>query len=111
MQRNDSVLLTGMNSGSVGKLERTQQKERIRKDIKLKDKQTLLPVIDPIIKMIEKERDDVAVDLLRMVDNHEKEEDVRAKLLAAKLYRDSMVNLKNRINTLMRTEAKNEQAK
>ncbi len=102
MPRSDSVLLTGMNSSSISKVERAKEKERLKKDAKLKVKKQIAPSIEPVIAEIEKEQQATILAQLDLIDGSD--EDFKAMALALKLYKESLSRLKSRLSTIMRVE-------
>lgn len=101
--RNDTVLLTGMNSGTISKVERNREKERLKKEAKLRTKATIHPAIEPVIEELKKEKNRTTMELLDLVDGKQ-EADIQVQIMALKLYRESMDALRSRLNTIMRTK-------
>lgn len=101
--RSDSILLTGMNSNSVGKLERSQEKERLKKEAKLKTKAKVAPAIEPIIEELNKEMSATILAQLELVDSST--DDFKSTALALKMYKKSCENLKSRLSKIMRAES------
>lgn len=99
----DSVLLTGMNSHSVGKLERSLEKERLKKEKKLHVKAKVAPAIEPIIEELNKEINTTILAQLDLVDSTT-EAGFKATALALKMYKESCQNLKNKLSKIMRAE-------
>lgn len=100
--RSDSILLTGMNSNSVGKLERTQEKERLKKEKKLHVKAKVAPSIEPVMAELDKEISSTILAQLDLIDSST--DDFKANALALKLYKESCQNLKNKLSKIMRAE-------
>lgn len=101
--RNDSVLLTGMNSSTISKVERNKEKERLRKEAQLKTKAVIHPAVEPVLNELKKEKDRTTMEMLDLVDGKQ-QEDVQVQIMALKLYRESMDALKSRLTTIMRTK-------
>lgn len=101
--RNDSVLLTGMNSSTISKVERNREKERLKKEATLKVKNAIHPSIEPILEELKKEKDRTTLEILELVDG-KATEDVQMQIKALKLYRESMDALKSRLSTIMRAK-------
>lgn len=101
--RSDSILLTGMNSNSVSKLERSKEKERLKKEKKLHVKAKVAPAIEPVLAEIDKEINITVLAQLDLVDTTSGEE-FKATALALKLYKESCRNLKSKLSKIMRTE-------
>lgn len=101
--RNDSILLTGMNSNSVSKLERSQEKERLKKEKKLQVKAKVAPTIEPVIAELEKEIRNTVLAQLDLVDAAS-DDDFKASALALKMYKTSCQNLKSKLSMIMRAE-------
>lgn len=99
----DSVLLTGMTSNSISKVERNKQKERLKKEATLKTKAVIHPAIEPVIEELNKERDRTTMEMLDLVDGKQ-ESDIQVQILALKLYRESMSDLKSRLSNIMRAK-------
>lgn len=104
MSRNDSALLTGMNSGTVSKVEREQRAKRKKeKEKKLKKKSIVAPTIEPVLEEINKEEQATIIAQMDLVDGDT--EDFKSMALALKLYKESCKNLRNRLTKIMRVEA------
>jgi formate dehydrogenase maturation protein FdhE len=92
-----------MNSSSVSKVERAKEKERLKKDNKLKVKAKIAPSIEPVIAEIEREQKATILAQLDLIDGSE--ENFKAMAMALKLYKESLSKLKSRLTTIMRVEA------
>ena len=103
MSRNDSILLTGMNSSTVTKSSRMKDKEEFKRAAKLQKKSKISPSIEPVLEELDKERDSTILAQLDLVDAST--ENFEAQALALKLYKESMAKLKNRLSNIMRTKA------
>lgn len=101
--RSDTILYTGMNSGTAQKLERVKLKERDRKEVKSQSRAKLLPVVDVFNKEIDNEIKKVIIQQLDLVD---KDSDITSEAKALKLYKESMKGLKARISNIMREPTK-----
>lgn len=102
--RNDSVLLTGMNSSSVTKLDRVKAKEELRLKEKQEKKQNLFPAAKELLEMLEKEKNDTILSMLESVDTATSNEDFKSQTIAMNMYKQSVSNLKTKITNIMRTE-------
>lgn len=102
--RSDSVLLTGMNSGTVNKVERSKEKEKLRQEAKLRTKAKIHPSIEPVLEEIDKEIKATILAQLDLIDTSTG--DFTSNALALKLYKESCQKLKNRLSNIMRTEEK-----
>lgn len=102
--RNDSILLTGMNSNSVSKLERSQEKERLKKESKLKTKARVAPTIEPVLEELEKEKQNAKLRLINLIDTTTTDSQLQGIKVALTEYSTSMDNLKNKLSKIMRAE-------
>lgn len=101
--RNDSIFLTGMNSGTISKVERNKEKEQLKKEAKLRTKAVITPAVEPVLEEIQKEKDRTTLELFTLVDGEPKA-DMEAQIMALKMYRASMDTLRSRITNIMRTQ-------
>lgn len=97
---NDSIFLTGMNSQSVSKLERSKEKAEAKKYNKYEKKTKIAPAIEPVIEELEKEMKETIIKQLDLVDSGVRNFESHA--LALKLYKKSCENLKSRLSNIMR---------
>ena len=106
-QRNDSILLTGMNSGTVSKVDRERQK-RLKKEKQesLSKRSVVAPAIEPILFELEKEKKRTILELLESVDVDTHGDDIKASLVALNKYKASMDRLGNKFKAIMRVEVK-----
>ena len=102
MSRSDSVLLTGMNSSTVSKVDRMKEKEEFKRQAKLQKKAKIAPTIEPVIEEIDRERDATILAQLDLVDGGA--DNFEAHAIALKLYKESLSRLKSRLSTIMRTK-------
>lgn len=102
MQRNDSILLTGMTSSSVSKLERSRLKEKERKEDKVSTKHKIAPTIQPVLDELDKEIQTTIMAQMDLIDGDT--EDFKSMALALKLYKQSCKQLKSRLSNIMRVE-------
>lgn len=102
MTRSDSVLLTGMNSSSVSKLDRVKAKEESRKKEKVEKKTRIAPAIEPVIDELNKQIQSTILAQMDLVDGSP--EDFKANALALKLYKESCERLKSRLSNIMRVD-------
>lgn len=108
--RSDSVLLTGMNSGSINKVERSREKERQRQEEKLKVKATIHKSVIPVLEELKKEKDRTTLELLEVIDGNTDEANVKAVTVSLKLYRTSMDKLASRLGNIMRARPPKQEA-
>ena len=103
--RNDSILLTGMNSGTVSKVDR-ERRLRLEKEKKekLAKKNAILPTIEPVLAEIEKEKKRTILEIMEKVDANTSEADLKANILALNLYKQSMNHLGTRLKNIMRVD-------
>jgi hypothetical protein len=91
-----------MNSSSVSKLERSQSKEKVRKQSKVEKKTRISPTIEPVLEELNKEVQATILAQMDLVDGSP--EDFKANALALKLYKESCKRLKSRLSNIMRVE-------
>lgn len=101
-KHNDSVLLTGMTSSSVSKVDRMKEKDLYKREAKLRKKAKISPTIEPVLEELDKERDATILAQLDLVDAST--ENFESQALALKLYKESMSKLKSRLTNIMRTK-------
>lgn len=101
--RSDSVLLTGMNSNSVSKVERMKEKERLRKEDKARTKSKIAPTIEPVLAELDKEIQSTIMSQMDLIDVNT--DDFKTIALSLKLYKESCQRLKNRLSNIMRIES------
>ncbi len=104
MQRNDSILLTGMTSNSVSKVERMKAKEKKRVEDKVSTKTKIAPTIQPVLEELDKEIQATIMAQLDLVDQMN-EDDFKAVGLSLKLYKESCRRLKSRLSNIMRIQS------
>ena len=102
MPRSDSVLLTGSSSAVREKLERTQLKDRLRKENKEANKTKMMPVHELVTDLINKEREATILKMLDTVDIKTTDKDHKALLLSLRLYKESINSIQAKINAIMR---------
>lgn len=102
MSRSDSILLTGANSGTLGKVERAKAKDEIKKQSKLNKKHKIAPAIEPVLEEIEKEIKSTILAQMDLIDGNT--EDFKSMAMALKLYKESCHKLKSRLTNIMRVE-------
>lgn len=102
MARSDSVLLTGANSGTLGKLDRAKQAEELKKQAKISKKHKIAPTIEPVLEEIDKEVQSTIMAQMDLIDGDT--EDFKSMALALKLYKESCKKLKSRLSNIMRVE-------
>lgn len=100
MQRSDSVLLTGMTSNTISKVERNREKETHKREEKLKAKALIHPSIEPVLQELEKEKNRATLEIIELVEGTPSEQTIES----LKLYRQSMDKLKSRLTNIMRTK-------
>jgi ADP-dependent phosphofructokinase/glucokinase len=100
MQRNDSILLTGMTSNSVSKVDRMKLKEKIRKEDKQHTKAKIAPTIQPVLDELDKEIQSTIMAQMDLVDATT--DDFKTIALSLKLYKESCKKLKSRLSNIMR---------
>lgn len=100
--RSDSILLTGMNSGSISKAQRMKEKEAMRKEEKLKEKAVVTPAIGPVLRELEAEKKRVILKLMESVDAQTSDGEFKAITASLNLYKASIDNLKTRLVRIMR---------
>lgn len=100
--RNDGILYTGMTSkAKLAKLEEVKkEKERQKKDKKAK----LQPFADVVLEELAKEKKNTILSLLNTIETETPEADIKAKIVAANLYKESISGLEARIKAIMRTK-------
>lgn len=103
MPRSDSILLTGMNSSSVSKLERSKAKEKKRLEDKVSTKTKIAPTIQPVLKELDKEIQATIMAQMDLIDSNT--EDFKTMALSLKLYKESCRKLKSRLSNIMRVQA------
>lgn len=102
MSRSDSILLTGMNSSTVSKVDRMKEKEQFKREAKLRKKASISPTIEPVLEELDKERDATILSQLDLIDGGQ--ENFEAHAIALKLYKESLSRLKSRLSNIMRTK-------
>jgi len=105
--RNDSVLLTGMNSGTVSKVDRERMlREKKAKQERLSKKHVIQPAIEPVIAEIDKEKKRTILEMMEAVNADTNEADLKSNIVALNLYKKSLDKLSTRLKNIMRVDVK-----
>ncbi len=100
MARDDSLLYTGATSASF-----KSRKEEVHQE-KIEKKGVITPAAKIVFDLIEKEKVNVCDIRSLIVDRTTAEDDVKAELLARKLYTTYLSELRNKLKIILRTKAK-----
>lgn len=107
--RNDSILLTGMNSGTVSKVDRERMaRQKKEKQERLSKKQVIQPAIEPVLLEIDKEKKRTILELMESIDTASTEQDLKSTIVALNLYKKSLDKLSIRLKNIMRVDIKKE---
>lgn len=105
--RNDSVLLTGMNSGTVSKVDRERMaRQKKEKQERLSKKHVIQPAIEPVLAEIDKEKKRTILAIMESVNGETTDSDLKANILALNLYKQSLDKLSIRLKNIMRVDIK-----
>lgn len=102
--RNDNVLLTGMNSASINKAEKAMKARSEAKKAKESKRSTLLPAIEPILALLDKEKERATLQMLELVDSKTSATDVKNNIQSIKMYRESIARLRSSLTAIMRVD-------
>lgn len=103
--RSDSILVTGMTGASVDKAERMKIIREQKRNQKLANKTKLIPAAELVTQELQKEKDRTTLSILEAVDNFKiNDKEHKANMQSLHLYRQSMANLSDRLNRIMRVK-------
>jgi hypothetical protein len=104
MSRDDSLLYSGQTSQS-----RRAYKEELRRQKREEARGKLLPSEQVIFEFLEKERENIAKQLLVYIQTDTTDENLKSTLLALKMYDSYLVTQKNQLTNLLRQAKKREE--
>lgn len=100
----DGFLYSGANSKTVNNVERIRKEAEARKQEKKSKRNKLLPAYEIVSAELNKERDASKLLLINTIETDTTEADIKAIVLATKLYIKSMSSLQARLNKILRSE-------
>lgn len=100
----DGFLYTGANSKTVNNAEKRRKEAEARLKEKKNKRNKLLPAYEIVTTELDKEREASKLLLINTIETDTTETDIKAIVLATKLYIKSMSGLQARLNKILRSE-------